>query len=66
MKTHNGHISWTGKNKELKNDKIEGVAFILKILLKTHMTYSKKLIFQFPIFEVFLHIIYVLCKGRQK
>ena len=30
-----------GQEKKLNNDKIEGVAFILKKLSKTHMTYSK-------------------------
>ena len=38
-KMHNGHISGTGK--EFNNDKIEGVAFILKKWSKTNMIYSK-------------------------
>ena len=46
---HNCHNRGAEKNSKFKNDKIEGVVFILKKWLKTHMTHSKELFFQFPL-----------------
>ena len=48
-KMHEGHISGRRKNVNQKKFKIEGVAFISKKQLKSHLPYQKKRLFQFRI-----------------
>ena len=79
---HIGHIFGAGKNEKLSNYKIEGVTFIYKNYLKHiwdtpidktyvcfiygHPQTNFLIFFFFLSWEVFLHLIYVLCKGTQK
>ena len=57
-KMHNGHIGGAGKdNKKLK---------IIKLKVWHSFSYTKKSLLISYFWEVFLHVIYVLCKGRQK